>query len=199
MFCNQWGVKRSVTAARGRLAYAEDVATLLDSGGIHSAVWMWRSYRKSSWGFELVHEDTQREESEDFALLGVLNAAWRPPQPGSPSASDATNGAAGGPQRPATVPPRSAQPPILPPTPMPPSCARPPPSVGTSSQHAPSISRPATSPPTAQKYTGVDAGKGGAPCAVDWGARSDDEGKGRAVRREGHSKAEPCDARTLTV
>ena len=31
VFCNQWGVKRSVTAARGRLAYAEDVAPLSSS------------------------------------------------------------------------------------------------------------------------------------------------------------------------
>ena len=76
MFCNQWGVKRSVTAARGRLAYAEDVATLLDNGGIHSAVWMWRSYRKSSWGFELVHEDESRRETEDVRLMNVLNKVW---------------------------------------------------------------------------------------------------------------------------
>ena len=28
--------------------------------GVHSTLWIWRSYRKSAWGFELVHEDESR-------------------------------------------------------------------------------------------------------------------------------------------
>ena len=60
ILANQWGVKRSVSEARGRLRYAEDVASLFEQNGIHSALWIWRSYRKASWGFELVHEDDMR-------------------------------------------------------------------------------------------------------------------------------------------
>ena len=60
VFCNQWGVKRSVSEAHGRLEYARDVATAFEEHGVHSTLWIWRSYRKSSWGFELVHEDESR-------------------------------------------------------------------------------------------------------------------------------------------
>ena len=51
--------------ARGRLAYAEDVATSFEQNGVHSTIWIWRSYRKSKWGFELVHEDDDHRETED--------------------------------------------------------------------------------------------------------------------------------------
>ena len=51
VLANQWGVKRSVSAARGRLQYAEDVATLFEQLGVHSALWIWRSYRKDKWGY----------------------------------------------------------------------------------------------------------------------------------------------------
>ena len=44
---------------------------------MHSTLWIWRSYRKSSWGFELVHEDESRRETEDVRLMNVLNRAWR--------------------------------------------------------------------------------------------------------------------------
>ena len=62
LLANQWGVKRSVSEARGRLAYARDVAELFEEYGVHSGLWIWRSYRKSGvpTGFELVHEDEMR-------------------------------------------------------------------------------------------------------------------------------------------
>ena len=125
MFCNQWGVKRSVTAARGRLAYAEDVATLLDNGGIHSAVWMWRSYRKSSWGFELVHEDESRRETEDVRLMNVLNKVWALAAPAAaaavaPSAHPISSPP---PPRPLPAPPPPSPPPPPPPPPTPPQAA----------------------------------------------------------------------------
>ena len=95
IFANQWGVKRSVPLANGRLEYARDVAGLFVERGVHSALWIWRSYRKDSWGFELVHEDSRREESEDMQMMGVLNAAWRCPQ-ASTSADTYGGGGCGG-------------------------------------------------------------------------------------------------------
>eukprot|EP00966_Prymnesium_polylepis_P250328 5788219-Prymnesium_polylepis.1 len=74
IYANQWGVKRSVSEARGRLAYAEDVAAAFEAAGVHSTLWIWRSYRKPTWGFELVHEDEERREVEDVRLMNVLNA-----------------------------------------------------------------------------------------------------------------------------
>lgn len=50
LLCNQWGVKRSVTESRGRLRYAEDVASLLGASGIHSALWIWRSCEEKEVG-----------------------------------------------------------------------------------------------------------------------------------------------------
>ena len=61
VFANQWGIKRSVPDSHGRLTYARDVASLFVDSRVHSALWIWRSYRKDRWGFELVHEDTRRE------------------------------------------------------------------------------------------------------------------------------------------
>ena len=77
VLANQWGVKRSVSAARGRLQYAEDVASLFEQLGIHSALWIWRSYRKENWGFELVHEDDMRRETVDVKLMSTLDGVWR--------------------------------------------------------------------------------------------------------------------------
>ena len=77
VYANQWGVKRSISEANGRLKYAADVATLFEQAGIHSTLWIWRSYRKSSWGFELVHEDESRRETEDVTLMNTLDAVWR--------------------------------------------------------------------------------------------------------------------------
>ncbi|KAL1514538.1 hypothetical protein AB1Y20_003635 [Prymnesium parvum] len=76
VYCNQWGVKRSVSEASGRLLYAEDVASLFEKDGVHSTLWIWRSYRKDSWGFELVHEDAERHEMEDVRLMSALNRVW---------------------------------------------------------------------------------------------------------------------------
>jgi hypothetical protein len=76
VLANQWGVKRSVPISSGRLAYANDVATLFEQGGVHSALWIWRSYRKAAWGFELVHEDTRREETEDLQMMAILDSVW---------------------------------------------------------------------------------------------------------------------------
>lgn len=76
VFCNQWGIKRSVPDASGRLKYAHDVAELFEATGVHSSLWIWRSYRSESWGFELVHEDLQRRETEDVALMRALELAW---------------------------------------------------------------------------------------------------------------------------
>ena len=47
----------------------EDVARTFEALGVHSALWIWRSYRKPSWGFELVHEDELRRETVDVKLL----------------------------------------------------------------------------------------------------------------------------------
>ena len=77
LLANQWGVKRSVSEARGRLRYAEDVASLFEELQVHSALWIWRSFRKPSWGFELVHEDDERRETVDVKLMHTLDSVWR--------------------------------------------------------------------------------------------------------------------------
>ncbi|KOO53502.1 cellulase, partial [Chrysochromulina tobinii] len=77
VLANQWGVKRSVGEARGRLRYAEDVATLFEAHGVHSALWIWRSYSKDTWGFELVHEDEAQRETVDVKLMSTLDRVWR--------------------------------------------------------------------------------------------------------------------------
>jgi len=84
VFSNQWGVKHSVRS--GRLAYASDVAGLFEERRIHSALWIWRSYRNEKWGFELVHEDKERRETEDVPLMRLLNGVWSG-QVSSPSPS----------------------------------------------------------------------------------------------------------------
>ena len=57
--------------------YAEDVANLFEESGIHSALWIWRSYRKDKWGFELVHEDSERRETVDVKMMNTLDRVWR--------------------------------------------------------------------------------------------------------------------------
>ena len=76
VFANQWGIKRSVSEERGRLRYARDVASLFEEHAVHSALWIWRSYRSEHWGFELVHETETRRESEDVWLMNLLNKVW---------------------------------------------------------------------------------------------------------------------------
>ena len=76
VLANQWGVKRSVSVERGRLRYAEDVATLFEQMGIHSALWIWRSYRKDTWGFELcVRARLPRVRAQSAARRAYL-AVW---------------------------------------------------------------------------------------------------------------------------
>ena len=71
MFANQWGVKHEVTAESGRQAYAEAVATIFEKHAIHSTYWIWRSYEKESWGFEIIHQD-----QNDTVVLSSLNKVW---------------------------------------------------------------------------------------------------------------------------
>ena len=50
---------------------------LFEQNGIHSALWIWRSFRKDKWGFELVHEDDMRRETVDVKLMNTLDGVWR--------------------------------------------------------------------------------------------------------------------------
>ena len=61
VYCNQWGVKDEVGRQEGRLKYATALLDAFASEGIHSTMWIWRSYSKGGrdihkpeWGFELV-------------------------------------------------------------------------------------------------------------------------------------------------
>ena len=73
--CNPTHVHRSVSEEDGRLEYAHDVASAFEAHGVHSTLWIWRSYRKSSWGFELVHEDEARRLL--CLLYSTLLCTWQ--------------------------------------------------------------------------------------------------------------------------
>ena len=146
VLANQWGVKRSVSEDRGRLQYARDVATLFEREGVHSSLWIWRSYRKDKWGFELVHEDEMRRETVDVKLMSALDGVWKAsealrllPAPKSVVAPWTVSP----PALPAAV---DVQPPVVAPV-LPPPPPPPPPSALSASVMAASPPHPPPPPP----------------------------------------------------
>eukprot|EP00051_Salpingoeca_urceolata_P012410 m.153817 g.153817 ORF g.153817 m.153817 type:complete len:427 (-) comp17482_c0_seq1:15-1295(-) len=73
VYCNQWGVHHEVSVTHGRLRYAVDLVSVLRSNAIHHTYWIWRSYKKQSWGYELVHPFDNGTQALDTNMLAVLN------------------------------------------------------------------------------------------------------------------------------